>query len=79
MKTTPCSGCGKPMVFSETMDKKKIPLDSRAPVYRVVTQAEDGTPLIVERDRYAYVTHFATCPKASDFSAGRKTDLSAAR
>jgi hypothetical protein len=73
MKMTPCRGCGKPMVFAEMMDKKKIPLDPRAPVYRIVTADADGTPLIVERDREVYVTHFATCPKASEFSGGKKT------
>jgi hypothetical protein len=59
------------MVFAETMDKKKIPLDIRAPVYRVVTEDADGTPLIVERAIASFVTHFATCPKASDFSGGK--------
>ena len=68
MKTTPCRGCGKPIVFGETMDKKKIPLDPRPPVYRSVTMADDGTPLIVERAMLIYVSHFATCSVANQFS-----------
>jgi len=39
-----------------------IPLDTVAPVYRQTGEAR------VERDRKAYVTHYATCPHASEFS-----------
>lgn len=72
MKTTPCKGCGKPIVFADTMDKKTIPIDPRPPVYRAVTMSDDGTPLIVERAMLHYVSHFATCPKASEFSGKGK-------
>lgn len=77
--TVACRGCGKPIVWIE-LDGKKIPLDPRAPVYRV-WPADDGglrTPQTGERapqkstETYLaplyMVSHFATCPKASDFS-----------
>lgn len=76
-KTTPCKGCGRPMVWGETEEKegggaKAIPLDPRAPVYRILRHDLNGTPVIV-RDKGAMVSHFATCPKASQFSASAKT------
>jgi hypothetical protein len=71
LKTSPCRGCGKPMVWGETPDGKKIPLDPKPPVYHRDGQKPDGT-LIVLRLPDAYVSHFATCAKANDFSASKK-------
>ena len=73
MKTTPCKGCGKPIIWGETLDGKRIPLDPRPPVYSC---AEDVSPgangrVIAGRMVGVAVTHFATCPRASDFSKGR--------
>ena len=64
-----CRGCGKEIVWGETADGKKIPLDPRAPVYGIVTIR--GQSEIV-RTTLAMVSHFATCPKANDFSASKK-------
>jgi hypothetical protein len=70
MKVTPCRGCGKPIVFAK-MDGKIIPLDPRPPVYEVTE--DDGTnPPTVRRASMCHVSHFATCPKAGDFSASKK-------
>lgn len=76
-KTVPCKGCGRPIVWGVTEDGKRIPLDPRAPVYRVVgsgvvkaermvhREAEDDVPL-------GYMcTHFATCSAAAQFSGSR--------
>lgn len=36
MKTTPCKGCGKPIVFGYTKSGTRIPLDTVAPTYAIV-------------------------------------------
>lgn len=71
MKTTPCKGCKREIVFGLTEDGKRIPLDPRPPVYAVIGQNEAGVPL-VRRHVGAMVSHFATCPNANDFSGSRK-------
>lgn len=74
-----CKGCHKEIVWGKTIDGKFIPLDPKAPVYEMdcdertdpnIPQKEDSIP--INRTHSAYVTHFATCPKANDFSASRK-------
>jgi hypothetical protein len=77
--TTPCKTCGKPMVWGEyeKLDDAgkatlvRVPLDPRAPVYRIVKHAADGTATI-KRDHSAMVSHFSTCPQASQHSKGRR-------
>ena len=68
-----CKGCGKEIVWGilpssrETGPEKKIPLDPKPPCYfysmfdESIQRAPVGT----------YVSHFATCPKANDFSASK--------
>ena len=86
-----CQGCGKPIVWGITEDGKRIPLDPRPPVYRVVRVLipDHGGNCVVERERAhkpglevgsVLVSHFATCPKANEFSAsGRETSERAYR
>jgi len=79
MKTTPCKGCGKPIVFAKDSAGKVIPLDPVAPVYRVFLSEVDGHRCeLVERkpmDRTTgMVSHFATCPAANDFSASKRKE-----
>ena len=70
-KTKPCE-CGKPMLFAQGTRNTSggvkevwIPLDPKAPVYRLV-KGPDGKPH-AERLEDAFVTHFATCAKANKF------------
>jgi hypothetical protein len=79
MMTTPCKGCGKPIVWGETRDGKRIPLDPRAAVY-CYQEGLDGKDAVCDRAleingtptlRFM-VSHFATCPKASEFSGRGK-------
>ena len=74
MKTTLCRGCGKPVVFAvvqkEDGEEGRAILDFRAPVYEVLSDANDRT--IVRRSKTAAVSHFATCPDASTFSGSKK-------
>jgi hypothetical protein len=64
--TRKCAGCSKAILWAVNEDGARIPLDPVAPVYEV-----DGQ--VVRRTRQALVSHFATCPKADQFSAGRRT------
>lgn len=65
-----CKGCGKEIVWGRTEDGKHIPLDPSAPVYHYDI---DGTGKITKTQRAQFmVSHFSTCPKANDFSGGRK-------
>lgn len=65
-----CKGCGKEITWAKTRDGKTIPLDGRPPIYRMWTE---GTPdILCEIDPTRAVTHFATCPKANDFSGSKK-------
>lgn len=63
-----CKGCGKAIVWGETVDGKRIPLDPRPPVYKILATGR------VVRDVTCMVSHFATCPHASQFSAGKKKE-----
>ncbi len=65
-----CKGCGKEIVWGVTEEGKKIPLDPSAPVYYVSDdQVLSGGFMSykIERERSSMVSHFKTCPKASDF------------
>lgn len=69
-----CKGCGAPIVWAVTSEGKRIPVDVRPPVY-AVTEEPDGSVRAVRVAREGVkfgVSHFATCPKASDFSKGGK-------
>ena len=66
--------CGKKILWVETIDGKKIPLDATAPVYDLSVKNEcDDTP-IAYRARKSYVLHFATCKFANEFSKKNKKD-----
>ena len=70
-----CKGCGREIIWGQTPIGSMIPLDPRAPIYRILKRDASGTAQIkhVEKDvAEIYVTHFATCPKASEFSRSKK-------
>lgn len=58
-------GCGRPIVWAELESGGRVPLDPRAPVYSY-TMHEDR--IVASRNKGAMVSHFATCPKASNFT-----------
>lgn len=59
--------CGRPIVWAKnTQSGKPIPLDPRPPTY-VVTKEQDGG-VLAHRAETVMVSHFATCPMASQFS-----------
>lgn len=74
-----CQGCGAPILWAKTAEGKAIPLDPRAIVYTVdaAELKDDGQVLSLRVTQEkgevvgrAFVSHFATCPKASNFSSG---------
>lgn len=65
----PCRGCGVPIFFAWTPEGKKIPLDPRSPTYALV---RDLTGELKATRTEAWVSHYATCPKANDFSASNR-------
>jgi hypothetical protein len=66
-----CRGCGKPIVWGETIEGPKIPLDPRAPVYILSPRRPDGT-VVIKRTANALVSHFVTCSAADQFSGRNK-------
>lgn len=72
-----CKGCGKEILWMKTTENKMIPLDPKPPIYEVHDAAPEefkgGADCYGARaDKGYYVSHFATCPKANDFSASKK-------
>jgi len=62
LKTTPCPGCGKPIVWGVTVEGTRVPLDPREPVYAYEPQHESITAV---RRRDMYVSHFSICLPAN--------------
>jgi hypothetical protein len=69
----PCRKCGAPLHFARTHKGDTIPLDLRAHVWVIVyDRTEPRRPSTVVRTELAYVSHFFTCPYASEFSRKNK-------
>ena len=67
-----CKKCGAPLHFvTNAAGGKIIPLDLRAPVYCIVYEKCDSRNMNVGvRTQLCFVSHFATCPYADEFSKG---------
>lgn len=71
--TTPCRGCGKPVIFVRTAEGKTVPLDPVAPIFVRERDGDGGALWAQDRGDSVFVSHFATCSRANDFSGrGRK-------
>lgn len=68
---TLCRGCGKRIFWGVTDDGKKVPLDPTPPTYYLGDLISGGTFKIMRSDT-CYVSHFATCSHANEFSGSRK-------
>lgn len=76
-----CRGCGKEIQFLRVRNDDGsvrlrkdgepvlVPIDTDPPIYSL-TEDQEGNPIAV-RLRDAGVSHFATCPKANEFSGSR--------
>lgn len=66
-----CKGCGKKIVWAILPGGGAIPLDPKPPVYQVSDpDAAHMGQVVATRMPAMMVTHFATCPKANNFSGG---------
>lgn len=76
--TTPCKGCGTPIVWARDANGKAIPLDPKPATYGVKVDPQLGAICVrangADSVAQVYVSHFATCPKANEFSRARKSD-----
>lgn len=70
MKTSKCKGCGKEILWGETVEGKKIPLDMKPPVYGIIRRSQDTVEAYRAQD--CFVSHFTTCPQANRFSGSKK-------
>lgn len=59
MATSICKSCGASIIWLETFQGKKMPVDAK-PEKRVVINARTGLAHVLD----AYMPHWATCPKA---------------
>lgn len=71
--TSPCRGCGRPILWITTADGKTVPLDPTPPVYHRVWDPDSDSHFWIRDgsgsgERTAMVSHFSTCPKAGQFS-----------
>lgn len=68
-RTTTCRGCGQQVLFVTTKDGVTVPLDVVAAVYtRVWDPDSDKGFWMREETGETFVSHFATCAKANQFS-----------
>jgi len=66
-KVVPCKGCGQLIFFALTPLGKLMPLDVSSLVYEVASGENDRVPTLRIRDN-AWISHYRTCTKASQFS-----------
>lgn len=71
-----CKGCGREIVWALNSETgKRVPLDPMAPVYFLIERSrEDGGNECQRAPAQMYVSHFATCPQANDFSGSRRKE-----
>lgn len=74
MVTIACKGCGKKIAYARITKADGqpgvIPLDVSAPCYTMIM--DETGQMVGTREHMAFVSHFATCAKANDFSKGTK-------
>lgn len=69
-----CKGCGRAIVWAKhAATGKLIPLDPLAPVYTLAAGTDVADTPVCSKAELAFVSHFATCPKANEFSKKGKS------
>jgi hypothetical protein len=72
VRPIPCRGCGRPIIFEKNESGRVVPLEKVATVYFI-----DQNGRLAKSPAPAggyYISHFTTCPKASEFSRKLETD-----
>lgn len=72
MRQRTCRECGRRVLFAADANGTIQILDASAPVYSVQLYGQEPEQQTCTRLLQAYVSHFSTCPAASQFSK-RKT------
>jgi hypothetical protein len=74
VNTSICKGCGAEIVWClNPATGKKIPMDVKPTVYHVIDCGQGRVEAIKAEDQELLgVSHFATCPKADQFSKGQQ-------
>ncbi len=67
-----CDGCGMPIEFITGPKGKPIPAQKVRTVYYLTSKADLAKVTTLLPEAPMYVSHFETCPKASEFSKGRR-------
>ena len=77
--TVPCKGCGRPVIFVTAFradgTTTTVPLDPSAPIYAREPDGEGGGvwSRVDPKTAPIFVSHFATCSNANQFSGtGRR-------
>lgn len=71
LKRSRCSGCGTEILWVTSPLGKALPLDAGSLIYELTDRVHDGRPVVRIRG-HAWVSHFRTCSKASQFSGGKR-------
>ena len=77
MKTSKCRGCGAGIIWTQTREGRRMPVDAKGlDGFYLVHNEETTDGGTVEVDppsaifRTVHLSHFVTCPKADDFRKG---------
>ena len=70
LERRPRRACGAPLVFVPGPNGKKLPLDERSQVYRIVTDLAGAE--VAEAVGQVYVSHSQTCTSPNRFSASKR-------
>lgn len=71
MNDRPCRACGVQLTFKKGPAGKVIPLHEMKNAY-FINSAGRAVPVPRPPGGSVYVSHFETCPKASEFSNNRR-------
>lgn len=66
-KSTPCKGCGQPIIWAKSTGGKNQPFDAEPEKRGVIlgNVRKGGPPIMAMKD--AYMPHHATCPAVEMF------------
>ncbi len=69
-ETTTCTSCGRKIIWTLSPANKRLPVDARrVPVYDLEPSINGAR--VIKRGTH-YISHFLTCPNASQHSKGNE-------